>query len=62
MIKFSISWDKFHFDIPIGPADKGDGHSNSLNFLMASMFYTSKASMLYTSSSANLRPMHNCTS
>ena len=30
MIKFSISWDKFHFDIPIGPADKGDGHSNGL--------------------------------
>ena len=36
MIKFSISWDKFHFDIPIGPADKGDGHSNRLMVVLQS--------------------------
>ena len=36
MIKFSISWDKFHFDIPIGPADKGDGHSNGLMVVLQS--------------------------
>ena len=38
MIRFSISWDKFHFDIPIRPADKRDGHSNGLVVVLRSDF------------------------
>lgn len=36
VIRFSISWDKFHFDIPIRPADKGDGHTNGLMVVLQS--------------------------